>query len=95
MIGWLKKVVGNPTREEPMATRAPRRNFPELYPRSMVLRVTVDENPKRKNTQSYARFEHYATARTVGEALDLGVLYKDIDHDQECNYIRLISGDAA
>jgi hypothetical protein len=78
-----------------LSTRAPRRNFALIYPREMMLRVIVDENPKRKGTQAHVRFGHYAECDTVGEALDKGVLYKDIDYDQECNYIRLTSGDSA
>jgi hypothetical protein len=69
--------------------RRPRRDFKALYPRELELRVVVEDNPKRELSQSYKRFEKYWEAGTVGEALDAGVLYKDIDLDWTSNYISL------
>jgi hypothetical protein len=75
--------------EEDMEPRRPRRDFKALYPRDMELQVVVEDNPKRELSQAYTRFEKYWEAGTVGEALDAGVLYKDIDIDWTNNYIRL------
>jgi hypothetical protein len=73
---------------KPMATRAPRRHLPTLYPVDSAVRVMV-ENPKRKNTQAHDRFEKYADCATVGEAIAAGITYKDIDHDYTSGFISL------
>ena len=71
------------------SVRRPRRDFKKLYPRDMSLSVEVEDNPKRAGTQAAARFDKYWEASTVGEALDAGALYKDIDVDWVSGYIRL------
>jgi hypothetical protein len=85
-----------PPVESGVATpRRPRRDFKLLYPREMLIEVIVSGNPKRNGSQAARRFELYKSLEvslgviTVGEVLDAGVLYKDIDYDWHCNYIAL------
>jgi hypothetical protein len=73
---------------KPMATRAPRRHLPTLYPADATV-ATLVENPKRRNTQAHDRFEKYADCATVGEAIEAGITYKDIDHDFTSGFIEL------
>jgi hypothetical protein len=77
---------------KPMATRAPRRHLPTLYPTDMEVRALV-ENPKRRNTQAHDRFEKYIKCSTVDDAIEAGVTYKDIDHDYTSGFISL-NGDS-
>ena len=53
--------------------------FASLYPREASVTLLVETNPKRGASKD--RFEHYFTAKTVGEALDKGVTYADIAWD--------------
>jgi hypothetical protein len=80
-----------PVEKGDASPRRPRRDFGLLYPRAMKVRVVVEGNPKRKGSQSAQRFDSYRSAGviTVGDALDAGLLYKDIDYDWHCNYISL------
>jgi hypothetical protein len=73
------------------APRRPRRDFKALYPRDMPVAVVIKGNPKRAGSQAARRFDLYSSAGviTVGDALDIGILYKDIDYDWHCNYIAL------
>jgi hypothetical protein len=73
------------------AHRRPRRDFKVLYPRDMSVQVIVSGNPKRAGSQAARRFDLYSSAGviTVGDALDVGILYKDIDYDWHCNYLTL------
>ena len=95
-MGWFKRLLGDDIEEElpPVESvgevrRRPRRNFTLLYPRDMPLKLRIAGNPKRRGSEAAKRFELYKDASTVGEALDAGVLYKDIDYDFGCNYISL------
>jgi hypothetical protein len=75
--------------EPTMSTRAPRRHLPTLYPLSSKLSVAVEGNPKRKGTQAYARFEKYFNCSNVDDAIEAGILYKDIDNDYMNRFIRI------
>ena len=65
----------------PDKERATRRTFKDIYPRQVWLDLLVEDNPKRKNTRAWEKFELYRKATTVGDALDLGIPYRDIDRD--------------
>lgn len=80
-----------PVELEDLTPRRPRRDFKELYPRGVVIRLLVKDNPKRKGSQAARRYDLYISedVTTVGGALDVGILYKDIDHDWHSNYISL------
>ena len=93
-MGWFKRMLGEDTEVIPTSgvdapPRRQRRDFKVLYPRDMLLEVVVTGNPKRNGSEAAKRFELYKGASTVGEALDAGVLYKDIDYDWTSNYIAL------
>lgn len=80
-----------PEEREDAAPRRPRRDFKLLYPRSLRIAVEIEGNPKRVGSQAAQRFERYRSAGviTVGDALDVGILYKDIDVDWHSHYISL------
>jgi hypothetical protein len=53
------------------------------------IKVMVDENPKRKGTASYKRFEKYENGMKVADAIAKGVKTADIHWDVKHNYIAL------
>lgn len=55
--------------------------FEGVYPEDAKIKVLVKENPKKAGSKSAARFEGYAGAKTVGDALANGVTYQDIAYD--------------
>ena len=61
----------------PDKPRATRRTFSQLYPRESWLDLLVEDNPKRKNTRAWEKYELYRKANSVGEALELGIPYLD------------------
>ena len=71
----------------PDKPRATRRTFSQLYPRESWLDLLVEDNPKRKNTRAWEKYELYRKANSVGEALELGIPYRDIDRDLANGYI--------
>lgn len=60
----------------------------ELEPTWTVL--FASENPKRQGSSSAKRYEGYKTARTVGEALQLGAKPHDLQHDLKCGNFRIL-----
>lgn len=73
----------------PDKPRATRRTFSDVYPREIWLDLLVEDNPKRRNTQAFDRYELYRKVTNVGEALDLGITYRDIDRDYAAGNIAL------
>jgi hypothetical protein len=71
----------------PDKERAPRRTFKDIYPDEMSVALLEVENPKRKNTRAWERYEKYRGTETVGEALLMGIPYRDIDSDRTRGYI--------
>lgn len=63
-----------------------RRGSPKFSPTSVV-NLRVEENPKRKNSKSYDRFELYEDGMTVAEATEAGVLYADLEWDFKHGFI--------
>jgi hypothetical protein len=59
------------------------------------LKVVVAENPKKKGTMSYERFQGYFAPgiETIQDAFDAGLRQDDIRHDADKGFIVL--GDAA
>lgn len=53
------------------------------------IKLLVSENPKRKGSASFKRFEKYENGMKVSEALAKGVRSADIGWDQKKNYIAL------
>ena len=47
----------------------------------------IQNNPKRVNSSSYERYEHYKHARTITEALELGATRGDVKWDLSHGYI--------
>jgi len=47
-------------------------------------------NPKRVNSASNDRYELYKVAKTVGEAKSRGATLKDIEHDHDKGYMKLL-----
>eukprot|EP00913_Durusdinium_trenchii_P031352 g29357.t1 len=47
----------------------------------------VQENPKRKGSDSWKRYEEYKQAKTVGEALQLGSWKGDLKHDFDHRFL--------
>ena len=47
-------------------------------------------NPKRKGSKAHARYESYAAATSVQEALDLGAVRADLKYDAEHGYLMLV-----
>jgi hypothetical protein len=89
MMKSLRSLFRQSDAVQPMATRAPRRHLPTLYPLATKLDVAVEGNPKRKGTQAHSRFEKYIKCSSVDDAIEAGILYKDIDHDYLNRFIRL------
>lgn len=71
----------------PDKERAPRRTFKDIYPDEMSVALLEVDNPKRKNTRAWERYEKYRGTETVGEALLMGIPYRDIDSDRTRGYI--------
>lgn len=83
-------MMNTPVKPEPYSKpRATRRTFSTLYPRETWLDLLVEDNPKRTGTQAFWRYEKYRRANSVGEALDLGITYRDIDRDYAAGNIAL------
>lgn len=59
------------------------------YPMDAVISVLVKENPKRKGTSSYDRFEAYFSISTVKDALRDGVTPADLNWDVKHNFIKI------
>lgn len=74
--------------EKPKSTRT---NFSKLYPEDSPLSLLVKENPKKKGSKSFTRFQSYFGAKTVGDAMagDNGVTYQDIVYDIGHNFIKV------
>ena len=47
-------------------------------------------NPKKKSSDSYRRYENYKSALTVGDAYNLGACYKDIRHDLDNGFAKVV-----
>lgn len=56
-----------------------------IYGEDMKIKLLVEDNPKRKGSESHRRFDKYKTGQTVAEALKAGVtrgdLIWDVNHD--------------
>ena len=81
--------AGSSTDRAPRAAevdpRAAYRRFPN------ELRVEYqNENPARRNSERYKRYENYKTARTIGEARILGATSQDISLDFTAGAVRII-----
>lgn len=76
-------------REKPKQKRAKRRDFNKVYPVGGVIEQLIDHNPKRPGTKAHKAFEIYASSLTVGDAMALGVTYRQLDYDVEHGFIRV------
>jgi hypothetical protein len=60
------------------------------YKPDSVIRLLVEENPKRKTSGSYHRYKLYTNGMTVQDALDSGITPADLDYDHKKEYIRIV-----
>lgn len=67
-----------PTVKPAPAPKGTRRHFPTVYPREMAIEFSVD-NPRKEGSAAWGRYNHYCQAVTIGEALERGATYKEID----------------
>lgn len=51
------------------------------YNRSLKIRLLINENPKRKNSDSWHRFNLYHTGMTIAEYIATGGKPSDINYD--------------
>ena len=88
---WSNEDAPDTVHEEiaPDKERATRRTFKDIYPREIWLDLLVEDNPKRKGTRAWEKYELYRKANNIGEALDLGIPYRDIDRDYAAGNIAL------
>lgn len=77
---------------EPAKPSITRRHFPSIYPKAAKLDVLKPGNPRRMGTAGSDRYELLAASHTVGEALDLGCQYADIDFAVEKGYVSATIG---
>lgn len=65
----------------------------EKYQRRMlpqpIIRVLIDDNPKRLGSSAYTRFTYYQDGITVTEYFKRGGRPEDIKWDEEHHYIKL------
>lgn len=89
----------DPETGEDMATKKPRKRAAassngngatrtRLNPEAKIT-VKAKENPKRKGSESYKRFEKYETGMTVAEALKKGVTSADLSYDSKHEHISI------
>lgn len=50
----------------------------------------VAENPKRKNSKAYERFEKYKKAKTIAEFFSLGGTRGDLRYDEHKGFVTFI-----
>lgn len=67
------------------AKRGPKARFDETG----KIKVLVAENPKRKGSESAARFDKYKTGQTVAQVLNVGVTLRDLRWDVEAGFIEI------
>jgi hypothetical protein len=70
---------------EPTAEKAPRGR----QHTSKTIKLLAAENPKRKGTESYTRFELYRTCKTTADFLAKGGTAGDLRYDAERGFISL------
>jgi hypothetical protein len=92
-VAPTKKAAPAPKAAKPAddKPKGKRTNFSALYPEDAALKLLVTENPKKEGSKSYARFQSYFKAKTVGEAMtgDTGVTYQDIVYDIGHGFIKV------
>ena len=81
-----KKESKAKSNKEPTVRRS---KFAELYPEDAKLTIICDTNPKKAGSKSFARFEGYTGADTVGAALAKGVTYQDIAYDIGRQFVKV------
>ena len=69
--------------------RALRRDFEKVYPGDHVIKIITAVNPKRPGTKSHNMFEKYYDAKTVADALSMGVTYRQLDYDVQHKFIEV------
>lgn len=76
---------------QPRATAGPGKGSGIELADNMRIKLNVRENPKRKGTASYDRFQLYFTKKpkTVAEALKAGIWRADLRWDAARNFIEL------
>lgn len=57
--------------------------------KTAIIKVLVENNPKRKGTLAYTRFELYRSGMTVAEYIAAGGRTGDVNHDATEGYIEL------
>jgi hypothetical protein len=57
--------------------------------KTAIITVVAGDNPKRKGTLSFTRFNIYRTGMSVGEYIAAGGRSGDINHDLAAGYITL------
>lgn len=76
---------------QPRATASPGKGSGIEIADNMRIKLNVRENPKRRGTASYDRFQLYFTKKpkTVAEALKAGIWRADLRWDAARNFIEL------
>lgn len=54
-----------------------------------IIRLLVEDNPKRLGSAAYRRFSFYEDGMTVEQYLDRGGIHADLKWDEEHRYIKL------
>lgn len=73
--------------------RSTRRNFRKVYPLHAKVTILCDGNPKRPGTLAHKNFELYPKCETVGECLDKGITYRQLDYDVQNDFIQVGGND--
>lgn len=81
-----RKAKAPKEKKEPSVSRS---NFSKLYPEDAKVTLLVDKNPKKANSKSAERFEHYTGSETVGDYLAKGGTYQDIAYDVGRGFVKI------
>lgn len=73
----------------PAPAAAPRDRTSKNFDKNAAVSLKSEKNPKRVGSKSYERFEHYKTAKTVGDFIAKGGTYGDLSWDSARGFITI------
>lgn len=83
------KVVEEKEEAEEVEEGTPKTSRRARYTKDQVITLLVDENPKRKGTMAWDKWEVYEDGMTVGEYLAAGGKRSTLNYDVEKGYIEI------
>lgn len=83
------KVVEEEEEKEEVEEGTPKTSRRARYTKDQVITLLVDENPKRKGTMAWDKWEVYEDGMTVGEYLAAGGKRSTLNYDVEKGYIEI------